>query len=189
MNKNSLHEFSAATSSAWGPLSSELVAECSRQLQTLLQASPTEPWLAALHEKQPANEELYRDPAHGFVLLSHTETAGLYRPPHDHGRGWVIYALQQGEIEMGTYARIETPDGNVRLVKRNSTLLRAGQVQVYLPGDIHDTRCISNTALLFRFTERDLKIEDRQEHRVTRYVERNGVFTVDAPRLALAASA
>ena len=124
---------------------------------------------------------MYRDPAHGFVLLAHTEQAGLYRPPHDHGRGWVIYAMQQGESEMGTYARIENPDGSVKLVKRGATLVRPGQLQVYLPGDIHDTRCVSGPALLFRFTERDLKKEDQEEHRVTRYVERDGVWTTEAP--------
>lgn len=180
MVKNSLQAFIEGTRSAWGPLTSELVAECRRQMETLVKASPSEEWLAALYGSKPANEELYRDPYHGFVLLAHTEHAGLYRPPHDHGRGWVIYAMQHGEIEMGTYARIETPDGQVRLVKRDSTLVRASQVQVYLPGDIHDTRCITSSALLFRFTERDLRIEDRQEHRVTRYVERDGVWTVGA---------
>ncbi len=41
---------------------------------------------------------------------------------------------------MGTYARLEEPDGSVRLVKRGSTRVRPGQVQVYLPGDIHDTQ-------------------------------------------------
>lgn len=178
MPNSSLQTFIDGVRSAWGPLSSELVAECQSQLDRLLQAAPTEPWLAALHRDRPVNEELYRDPDHGFLLLAHTEQAGLYRPPHDHGRGWVIYAMQDGEIEMGTYARIEDPDGCVRLVKRNSTLVRAGQVQVYLPGDIHDTRCVSSSALLFRFTERDLRVEDRQEHRVTRYHQRNGVWTV-----------
>jgi hypothetical protein len=70
----------------------------------------------------------------------------------------------------------------VKLVKRDSTLVRPGQVQVYLPSrDIHDTRCITGPTLLFRFTERDLKKEDKEEHQVTRYVERNGVWTVDAP--------
>lgn len=184
MGKNSLQAFIEATRSSWGPLTSELVAGCRHQLQTLLQASSSEEWLAALREREPASEELYRDPRHGFLLLAHTEHAGLYRPPHDHGRGWVIYAMQHGEIEMGTYARIEATDGQVRLVKRDSTLVRAGQVQVYLPGDIHDTRCRSSSALLFRFTERDLRIEDQQEHRVTRYVERDGVWTVGAARAA-----
>ena len=181
METNSLAAFIEATRSVWGPLTSELVAACRQQLQLLLGASPAEPWLAALLQQKPAQEELYRDPEHGFLLLAHAEQAGLYRPPHDHGRGWVIYAMQHGEIEMGTYGRIEAPDGQVRLVKRDSTVLRAGQVQVYLPGDIHDTRCLSSSALLLRFTERDLRIEDRQERRVTRYVERDGLWTVGAP--------
>jgi hypothetical protein len=167
--------------SVWGPLSTDVVAACRGHLENLLKAPDTEEWLAALHKEAAPNKELYRDPQHGFVLLAHTEPEGLYRPPHDHGRGWVIYALQQGEIEMGTYARLQEPDGSVRLVKRGSTTVRPGQVQVYLPGDIHDTHCLSGPALLFRFTERDLKKEDKEEHRVTRYVERDGVWTVGAP--------
>jgi hypothetical protein len=158
-----------------------VVAACRTYLEDLLKASATEAWLAALNQEAPASKELYRDPTHGFVLLAHTEPAGLYRPPHDHGRGWVIYAMQQGEIEMGTYARVEDPDGSVRLVKRGSTRVQPGQVQVYLPGDIHDTLCMAGPALLFRFTERDLKKEDKEAHRLTRYVERDGVWTVGSP--------
>ncbi len=181
MANNSLEKFIEGVRQSWGPLTSEVVAGCRQYLEELVKSSSTEDWLAALHRDAPAYNDLYRDPAHGFVLLAHTEQAGLYRPPHDHGRGWVIYAIQQGEIEMGTYARVEAPDGNVKLVKRDSTLVRPGQVQVYLPGDIHDTRCISGPALLFRFTERDLKKEDKEEHRVTRYVEREGLWTLGAP--------
>ena len=181
MAKNSLEQFIEGVRQIWGPLTSEVVAGCRRHLEELVKAPSTEEWLAALHREAPAYNEMYRDSTQGFVLLAHTEPAGLYRPPHDHGRGWVIYAIQQGEIEMGTYARIENPDGSVKLVKRDSTLVRPGQVQVYLPGDIHDTRCISGPALLFRFTERDLKKEDKEEHRVTRYVERDGVWTLGAP--------
>ncbi len=178
MVRNTLEASMAGIRSVWGPLSTEGVAGCRAHLHTLVNASVTEEWLAALHREAPAGRELYRDPTHGFVLLAHTETAGLYRPPHDHGRSWVIYAVQQGEIEMGTWGRVQQPDGSVRLVKRGSTLVRPGQVQVYLPGDIHDTRCMTGPALLFRFTERDLKQEDAEEHRVTRYVERDGGWTV-----------
>lgn len=177
---NSLQTFIEGTASAWGPLTSELIAECRRQSQDLLKAPTSEDWLAALLATGPASEELYRDPRHGFVLLAHTEQAGLYRPPHDHGRAWVIYAIQHGEIEMGTYARVEDADGQIRLVKRDTTRVRAGEVQVYLPGDIHDTRCMTGTALLYRFTERDLRIEERLAHRVTRYAEHNGVWTTGA---------
>lgn len=179
MAGTSLTTFIDATRAAWGPLSSELVAGRREGLLRLLQAQPSEPWLAALHAEAPANRELHRDAAHGFLLLAHAEPAGLYRPPHDHGRGWVIYAVQRGEIEMGTYARIEDADGRVRLVKRNATLVRAGEVQVYLPGDIHDTRCLTGPALLYRFTDRDLKAE---EGRMTRYVDRDGAWTPGPPR-------
>ena len=178
MARNAFDTSLEGIKSAWGPLSTELVAACGGHLEDLLKAPATEDWLAALHKEAPANKELYRDPTHGFVLLAHTEPAGLYRPPHDHGRGWVIYAIQRGEIEMGTYGRLEAPDGSVRLVKRGSTRVRPGQVQVYMPGDIHDTLCMAGPALLFRFTERDLKKEDKQERRVTRYVERDGAWTV-----------
>lgn len=180
MAKNTLEEAVAAISAIWGPLTTEL-AEASRlHIEALAKASADEPWLAALHRDRPASRELYRDPVHGFVLLAHVEPTGLYRPPHDHGRSWVVYAVQQGESEMGTYGRVEDADGNARLVKRNATLVKPGQAQVYLPGDIHDTLCVSGPALLFRFTERDLKHEDLVEHKVTRYVERDGVWTTGA---------
>jgi hypothetical protein len=176
---NTLEKFAEGVGAIWGPLSSELVSGCKQQLEVLLQAPVTEPWLAALHLQQATQQELYRDPENGFVLLAHSEPEELYRPPHDHGRGWVIYALQQGEIEMGTYARIEDANGRVKLVKRGSTVLRPGQAQVYLPGDIHDTRCIAGPALLFRFTERDLKKEDKEARMLTRYVWRDGIWTLE----------
>lgn len=181
MGNNTLDAAMRGIHTAWGPLSTEVVAACRRHLEDLLKAPAHEEWLATLHRQGPASQELHRDASQGHVLLAHTEPAGLYRPPHDHGRAWVVYAVQQGEVEMGTYARIEAPDGSIRLVKRNSTLVRPGQVQVYLPGDIHDTRCVTGPALLFRFTERDLKKEDQEEHRVTRYVARDGAWTVGSP--------
>jgi hypothetical protein len=181
MARNTLETSIEGIRAAWGPLSTEVISACQRHLEDLRKAPVTEEWLAALHQERPANRELYRDPEHGFVLLAHTEHEGLFRPPHDHGRGWVIYAMQQGEIEMRTYGRVAGPEGAVKLVQRNSTLVRPGQAQVYLPGDIHDTRCVKGPALLFRFTERDLRKEDREEHRVTRYVDNGGIWTPGAP--------
>ena len=179
MSASGLDEWIAATRSDWGPLSTEVVGDCQRNLADLVTSPATEPWLAALHRDAPLSQELYRDPDSGFVLLAHTEQAGLYRPPHDHGRGWVIYAVQQGEIEMGSYSRIEGTDGRFELVRRGSTLLRPGMVQVYLPGDIHDTRCITGPALLLRFTERDLKREERQFHRIARYVKHGDAWVAE----------
>lgn len=176
-NNDALAAFIEQTRAAFGPLTTDLVASVRARLEQLTQAPGTERWLEALHEEAPASKELHRDGTHGFVLLAHSEPTGLYRPPHDHGRGWVVYALQRGEMEIGTYARVDDAETGVRLVKRDASLLRAGEARVYLPGDIHDTRCSSGPSLLFRFTERDLKKED-QEQRLTRYVTQNGVWTV-----------
>jgi len=166
MVEDSLQEFTKAVGSTWGPLTSELVASSRYHLARLLDAPPTEAWLAALLVDGFESRELYRDPAHGFLLLAHTEQAGLYRPPHDHGRGWVIYAVQRGEMEMGTYRRVHDLHGNAHLVKRESFSLRPGDIRVFLPEDIHDTRCTAGPLTLFRFTSRDFKKEE-----VTRYPE------------------
>jgi predicted metal-dependent enzyme (double-stranded beta helix superfamily) len=172
MKKNSLQRFTEHASAAWGPLSSELVSEIRHHMEDLLLTPATEDWLAALHEEAPESRELYRDPVHGFLLLAHTESAGLYRPPHDHGSGWVIYAAQRGETAMSTYARVHDARGKMQLVKRESHIVRPGQVDVYLPGDIHDTSCTKGPLLLFRLTSTDLKKQD-----VKRYAQRDGVWT------------
>lgn len=179
MNDDSLHTFIDNVSAAFGPLTTEMVAAVRAELERLARAPGSEPWLRALHEETPAAKELHRSREHGFLLLAHSEPAGLYRPPHDHGRAWVIYALQRGEMEIGTYARVSGEDGRVRLVQRDATVLRAGEARAYLPGDIHDTRCLSGPSLLLRFTERDLKGE-QEARRLTRYVAGDGFWTVAA---------
>lgn len=176
MPNNSLNSFSEKVRSKWGPLSSEVIANGASALEDILRAPEAEEWLAELHRDEPASKELIRDPDLGFLLLAHTEATGLYRPPHDHGRAWVIYGVQRGEVEMGTYVRVDVPGGGVKLVKRDATLVRAGEVKIFLPGDIHDTKCVSGPVTLLRFPERDLKIE-QSEARVTRYVERDGYWT------------
>ncbi len=176
MVQTSLQRFVDAVSPTWGPVTSELVESSRNRLAQLLEASPaTEAWLAALHVDAPESRELHRDTTRDFLLLAHTEQAGLYRPPHDHGRGWVIYAVQRGEMEMATYRRVHDLRGSAHLVKRESFVLRAGDIRVFLPGDIHDTRCTMGPLTLFRFASRDLKKED-----VTRYPD-PAVCT--APRL------
>jgi hypothetical protein len=181
MNQDALSAFASTTHAAWGPISSELVDASTRRLAALAKADGAEPWLASLEAERPASRELYRDSKHGFMLLAHAEPAGLYRPPHDHGRAWVVYAVRSGALEICTYAKVAGPDGAVRLVRRDTTLLRAGEARAYLPGDIHDTRCLTPSALLFRFTERDLRHEDQVERKLTRFVERDGAWTVPLP--------
>ena len=177
MTPNSLDIFTGAIRSSWGPISSELVVTCREQLERLTRADASEGWLASLLAERPASRELYRDPAAGFMLLAHNENEGLYRPPHDHGRAWVVYAVQSGALEIRTYARVDVRGGGTGLVLRDSTLLGPGEARAYLPGDIHDTRCLTGPALLFRFTERDLRHEDQVERKLTRFVERDGQWT------------
>lgn len=155
----------------------ETVVRVQRLMEEFARAPQTEPWLAALLRDPTEGRELYRDPEHGFLLLAHTEREGRYRAPHDHGRGWVIYAVQHGEMEMGSYARLtdvtdvtDVTDARstASLVRRDVSRVRAGECRVYLPGDIHDTRCVSRDVLMLRLTSCDLKLEDR-EGRLTRY--------------------
>jgi len=174
MSNSALDTFTESTHAGWGELTSDLVNATRQRLEDLLRAPPSEDWLARLHKDSPPRAELYRDAEHGFVLLAHTERHGLYRPPHDHGRSWVIYGVQRGEVEMRSYARIV----DVRLVRRDAVIVRPGQALVYLPGDIHDTRCLTDSAHLFRFTERDLKLEEAQGH-IARYAEPDDVWTID----------
>ncbi len=174
---DSLTSFVQHTRSVFRPVDTDLVADVRAHLARLTRTTE-EPWLRDLHETLPATRELHREPEQGWLLLAHSEPSGLARPPHDHGRAWVVYALQQGEMEISTYARVISSSGAVRLVQRDTTVLRPGDARVYLPGDIHDTRCLGGPSLLFRFTERDLSVEDRVEHRLTRYVARDGAWTV-----------
>jgi hypothetical protein len=176
MPKNSLQAFAEETSAAWGPLTSELVTGSRARLEALEKASPAESWLMELKRDLPETRELYRDPACGFVLLAHAELPGRFRSPHDHGRGWVIYGVQSGEMEIRTYGRVECRGGRTRLVLRDTYRLRAGESRVYLPGDIHDTRCTAAPVLYYRFTDRDLKKEESEGHPITRYVEQDGAW-------------
>lgn len=176
MTDTALRRFVSDIRAAWGPLSSEMVSRCAQTLERLAHTPASEPWLAAVRARAAETEELHRDAGQGFLLLAHTETQDLYRPPHDHGRSWGIYAVVSGEIDMATFARVEDADGEARLVQRDEVRLGPGQVKLFLPGDIHDTRCVRGPALELRFTERDLKTEDAIHHRVTRYVLREGVW-------------
>ncbi|MEJ6010662.1 hypothetical protein [Novosphingobium aquae] len=172
MSCGSLEQFVADVQAEWGAISTPLVESCRARMNVLTASAETEPWLAGLLAERPATRELHRE-FNSFMLLAHAEKQGLYRPPHDHGRAWVVYAVQSGELEIGTYGRVVDAHGD-RLIRRETQLLRPGGARAYLPGDIHDTRCLSSDALVFRFTERDLRHEDQVERRVTRFVERDG---------------
>lgn len=161
MQHDSLTHFIKNIRKAWGPLNSQLLAKSQLLLTELANAPDTEHWLTALQGDLSLGCELYRDAECGFLLLAHAEKEGLYRLPHDHGSGWVIYSVQKGEMEMGTYGRIPIENGEQLLVQRDSYRVRQGDSRVYLPGDIHDTKCISSSVVMLRLTSVDLKEEKR----------------------------
>lgn len=179
MTTNSLESVIEGLRAAWGPLTTETVDKTRGLLAELARTSLSEEWLASLLHEEPVGKELYRDPKHGFILLAYTEKEGQYRPPHDHGSGWVVYAVRQGEIEMGSYHRIDGEKEH--LVKKDSYLVRTGDSRLYLPGDIHDTRCASRAALVLRFTSCDLRREE-SEGRLTRYTPKDGAWIAGSSR-------
>lgn len=175
MRRDALTTFLTQTQATYDPHTREGIAAVRAGLEALVRAPEGEAWLAALLREPMASVELARDAAHGYVLLAHTEAPAQVRAPHDHGRSWVVYALQRGAMEVGTYTRVEEPDGRVRLAPRDLSVLRAGEARVYLPGEIHDTRCLGEASLLLRFTARDLKGDEARW--VTRYAHRGGEWT------------
>ncbi|MBU6953118.1 hypothetical protein [Hahella sp. HN01] len=169
MQPTALDHFIESAREGWDGLTTSNVIRLRRLLQDLAKTSAEEPWLAQIHADRPDMVELYTDLEHGFRLLAHTEPRGLYRAPHDHGFGWVLYALQHGALEMSTYQSITDKRGGTRLVSRGCDTLNPGDCRVFLPGDIHDTKCVSDYIVQFRLTSSDFKLE-KKEGRMIQYV-------------------
>jgi hypothetical protein len=185
MAKDSLERFVEKVEASWGPLSTELIAVVRDEMEKLVKTPTSEKWMGDIINDEPEDRDLWRnpkDPKYGRMLLVHTEATGRYRPPHDHGASWVIYGMVRGEVDMGTWIRVQEPDGKFNLVKRELNRLRPGQVKVFLPGDIHDTRTLVGPATILRFTERDLIREERETRRLTRYIQQDGVWVERKPQ-------
>lgn len=170
MTKNSLERFISQVRVIWTPLKTETIESCQKLIEDLSKADSSELWLQELLRNPQPSTELYRDPQHGFLVLAHSESAGLYRVPHDHGNGWVIYAVQSGEMEMRTFKECVLSDEKTELVRRETYSVKAGESKIYLPGDIHDTRCISSSTLMFRLTSSDFK-DETKNGKIKRYVD------------------
>lgn len=138
---------------AWNSSPDYLVSKCQHTIDLISADSALKRWVSELLQDKES-VELYRDEKHGFVLTVYKEKFGQYRVPHNHGNGWVIYSVLSGEMEMGFY------DQNVHLL--NFDRLRSGESRVYLPRDIHDTRCLSQNVTILRFTSCDLKVEEKE---------------------------
>ncbi len=168
MQQTTLENFIVNVRKAWSGLNTETVGAVRQLLVDFTRAAKDEPWLKDIISGKPAAKELYRDPEHGFILLAHTEEKGTYRQPHNHGAGWVFYAVLSGEMAMNTYQQVTTVNGETHLVSRGTDLMQAGQCRVFLPGDIHDTRCLSEGFVQLRLTSTDFS-KEMQEGRLVRF--------------------
>ncbi|WP_333795594.1 hypothetical protein [Rheinheimera sp.] len=168
MQNSALEHFISQVKTAWSGLNTETVESVRQLLINLTRAAKDEPWFKDMLSGKPAAKELYRDPEHGFILLAHTEEKGTYRQPHNHGAGWVFYAVLSGEMAMRTYQQVTTVTGETHLVSRGTDLMQAGQCRVFLPGDIHDTRCLSDAFVQLRLTSTDFQ-KEMQEGRLVRF--------------------
>jgi hypothetical protein len=64
-------------------------------------------------------------------------------------------------MEMGSYFNAARSNGSDQLVLKGKEKLIAGDTRIYFPGEIHDTRCMSENAEILRLTSLDLQDEER----------------------------
>lgn len=159
---NELNSFIAEAKDAWKTTSIETLLKARSLLEDL---AKNEVIQKALQEKASSllkGSELYKDEEYGFLLFAYSETKGTYRIPHNHGNAWVVYAVVSGVVEMGNYINLVEASGLSKLVLKNSDNLSAGDCRIYYPGEIHDTKSVSENTIILRLTSCDLKEEERQ---------------------------
>jgi hypothetical protein len=158
MNQQQINLFFDELKICWNKQNEETIKAGKHVMEAMLKSEDLKKHLANESDNLAKGIELYRDSEFGFILLAYSETKGLYRMPHNHGNGWVIYSVVEGIIEMGTYALI----GDINLIKKEKHQIQIGNSEVYFPGDIHDTQCVSDSVIILRLTSCDLKEEEKQ---------------------------
>lgn len=117
-------------------------------------------------------DEHYGHPGPGFLVMcallppSAQATASLTRgTPHDHGASWVVYGVYQGAIEQSKYTW-SYPSGqwtSPHLQASETFVQNEGDIAFFLPGEIHKTATVSETAALV------LRVEGQAMDRVVRH--------------------
>ncbi len=154
MNKNLIEQFENNISTVWNLSEAEKIFKSSNHFQELLKKPEFKNDLLSRFTESKTSIELLRSAKDGFILTAYTEPEGQYRSPHNHGAGWVIYGIIDGEMEMATY------EFTNELVFKEKYSLKPKDFKVYLPGQIHDTRCLATKSVILRFTSCDLKKEE-----------------------------
>lgn len=155
MNKK-LNDVVEKLKSSWNSMNRSSLDEIQKLISNLA--------LVGLDKNQDYSKgiELYRDKELGFVLIAYSEINKTYRIPHNHGNGWVVYSVVEGIVEMGDYFSWEKSTGQSQLILKDKINLISGDAKIYYPGDIHDTRCLSDNALILRLTSCDLRVEEAE---------------------------
>jgi predicted metal-dependent enzyme (double-stranded beta helix superfamily) len=156
MNKKLIAQFETNISAIWDLSDAEKIQKVSAYFQELLHESELKSDLLISLTEEKSSTELLRSIKDGFILTAYTESEGQYRSPHNHGAGWVIYGILDGEMEMSTY------EFNAKLIFKESYSLEPKDFKVYLPDQIHDTRGKAIKSVVLRFTSCDLKQEERE---------------------------
>jgi hypothetical protein len=160
--KNELNFFITETKKSWKSINIESLLKRRSLLENLAKNEIVRKSLQENLRNLFKGTELYRDEEYGFVLLAYAENKGTYRVPHNHGNAWVEYAVVSGIVEMGNYINLAKSCSLSKLVLKSTDQLVAGDCHKYLPGEIHDTRCISEDSIILRLTSCDLKVEERE---------------------------
>ncbi len=145
----------------WQNLSIEAIDKIKAEISGVSSDTEVQQYLNESTREFPKGIELHRDPTEGFILLAYPEARGTYRVPHNHGEAWVIYAVISGEVEMGSYINSPKLDGSNRLILKSKERLLPGNTRIYFSGEIHDTLCVSEDALVLRLASGDLREEEK----------------------------
>lgn len=158
--ENKITEAAAELQKLWVDLCMESVQKIQLVMKGLAENAEVCTGLRLITRTQQEGYEIFRDRRQGFILLAYSEKNGVYRIPHNHGEAWVVYAMVSGAVEMGNYFNAVRGDVSNHLVLKNREKLIAGDTRIYLPGEIHDTRCVSEEAVILRLTSLDLRAEE-----------------------------
>ena len=91
-------------------------------------------------------DDKYGHPGDGFYLMSGVQPPGRDNLPHDHGPTWVVYGVYQGAIEQTkwrwSYPEADRTSPEIKPVE--SWVQQPGDIAFFLPGEIHQTRCVAD---------------------------------------------
>lgn len=140
--------------------------EVARRAEDLL-ADPESlrPEAERAREEKKRRHLLYEDPETGFQVLLHYQPPGQRGRPHNHGPCWVVYGVYENLMGMTRYQRLDggKQPGVARLKPSRDYVLERGEVNFFLPGDIHSTHNPgASPSLVLRVTQKNLSRISRE---------------------------